>query len=232
MQPQPWQSQPNFQSNSTMQSHQTNPLQDTFRLIAQTRRQVAHATEQATAAVRSFYKNPEDLATFIERHGTPVIYLPVHWIPLLSLKLLGFELGYIPVPTEPHLRHRFDTLCRLFDIEASKPNCTLSHGVFIVTKPLFNIGFMAYQLHHWFACRNGMTGYESKDLKRYRHFWEKKQGIIGPEVMRMTEAEVRSLKNAINRDLEALKFLRQITEEIFVPANQANALAQNKSASA
>jgi hypothetical protein len=47
------------------------------------------------------------------------------------------------------------------------------------------------------------------------------QGQIGQDVYKMDVEDILALKAAINRDLEALKFLKAIADEVLIPARQA-----------
>lgn len=205
-----------------------NPLQafisDSFRLVAETRQQVDMVSESARQAVKAFYHNPADLAAFIERHGTPVVRLPGgpagHFCSL-AVFLLGFEPGFIaPVRSGPQ-KKRFDRLTRFLKLVGNiPPHCRFDSGVFVLMPPLFTTGFMAHQLHHWMACKSGLTGYSEQAQQLYKKFWNEQGGLIGHEVYDMSYEEILSLKQAINRDLEALQFLREIASEILGPARQ------------
>lgn len=208
-----------------------HPVVDTFRLVAETRRQATEIAESARSAVKSFYKNPADLAAFIERHDTPVFVFDNSFICGLTLAVLGFEPGYIP----PAEGKRYELLQKALKTEAKflhlkgtmgeKSNCHFEHGVFVLTRPLFTVGFLSHQLHHWLAFRSGMRGYSEQSQKLYKKFWSEQNGVLGAEVYDMTVEEMVALKAAINRDLEALLFLKEIANEILIPAKQAQRLS-------
>jgi hypothetical protein len=141
------------------------------------------------------------------------------WL-LSGLALLGFEAGFI-APSEGR---SFQLLTRLLSFCESKPACDFRYGVFVLTQETFRVGFMAHQLHHWLSYRSGLPGYTDLEQKLYKVFWEKHDGVLEDKIEQMTEQQMVQLKNAINRDLEALRFIREVTNEIFAPANQARQL--------
>lgn len=198
-----------------MTSNHSNPM-DTFKLVAETQRQVAEVTHHALEQVKQHYKKPEDLAANIESQGTPVYVLRWGIFGAMVLMFLGFEPGFI-MPTGDK---RYARLIRFLTYMADKPGCTFQHGAFVLTPKLFTVGYLAHQLHHWLGYRSGLPGYEAQDQALYRRFWEQNHGVVGPEVEHMSVDDIIRLKNAINRDMEALQFMQQLVQEIFVPANQ------------
>lgn len=209
-----------------------NPLcqaiSDSFKLVAETRKQAQEISESAKKAVKSFYKNPEALAVFIERHQTPVYVLNASWLSNLTLAILGFEPGYIP----PSSHKNYLRLEKFLRWQNPKADCHFEHGVFVLTKPLFTVGFISHQLHHWLSYRSGLHGYSDKSQALYKKFWNEQNGVIGSEVYQMKAEDMLALKAAINRDLEALVFLREIANEILIPAKQAQRFTDKGSASA
>jgi hypothetical protein len=70
-----------------------------------------------------------------------------------------------------------------------------------------------------------MQGYSEHSQRLYKEFWVKRQGQLGREVYKMKAKDIVALKEAINRDLEALQFLRNIAQEVLIPAKQAKQIA-------
>jgi hypothetical protein len=199
---------------------------DTFKLVAEVHRQIEEVNQRAKVVVKKFYRNADDLAAFIEQRSTPVYVIQGGLLAKLTICALGFEPGFIPKPDKPAMLKRYRTLTRLLAFQGIKPGCSFDYGVFVVTKELYTVGYLAHQLHHWLSCRAGLPGYNDESQKQYQKFWNEHNGIIGPEIEKMTAHEIISLKNAVDRDLEALKFIRQVTDEIFVPAQQGRNFAQ------
>jgi hypothetical protein len=213
-----------------------NPIHaviDTFRLVAETHRQAQEIAESAKATVRQFYREPKQLAVFIERHQTPVYVLVNPFVANFCLWFLGFEPGFIP-PSSSKSYQRLtallkSTLLRPFlGRQSDKYHCHFEHGVFVVPPNLFTVGYLSHQLHHWLAFRSGMQGYNERAQKLYKRFWNDQNGELGSEVAEMSAEDAIALKAAINRDLEALKFLQDVASEILIPAKQAKRFAQGK----
>ena len=205
---------------------------DSFNLIAESRKQVAEVATAARDAIQANCTEPAQLAEFMESHGTPVFVVNHALLGNLGLLSLGFELGFIP----PGEGKRYDMLQKFLLKHAKRLNETPAgneaiaqgwpHGVLVLSKPLCSMGYMSHQLHHWLAFRAGMQGYSDRSQKLYKQFWQKQNGNIGREVYKMTTEDLVALKAAINRDMEALKFLRAITCEVFIPAQQARRLSE------
>lgn len=198
-----------------------DPVIDTFKLVAETRKMAKEISESARDAVKAFYRSPDSLASFIERHQTPVYMLKGRLICGLVLAILGYEPGFI-APAEGRRYRLLERFLRLYN---GKPHCEFKHGVFVLTRPLFTVGFISHQLHHWLAYRSGMAGYSDKSQQLYKKFWNENNGVIGQEVYQMKVEDMVALKAAINRDLEALLFLKEIANEVLIPAKQARRIS-------
>ncbi len=210
----------------------SDPVVDTFRLVAENRRQLELVNQRAGSVIKQFYRSPEDLCAFIERKGTPVYKLNSKIAWFFISKILGYQPGFIPADTGK----RFQLLTRYLGQMQSKANenntnLSLEHGVFLVNEAMFTVGFLTHQLHHWLACRSGMAGYDNQTQELYQAFWSEHQGQISSKLLELPPEELKALREAINRDLEALKFLKQIVNEVLDPAHQGKqikASAQNK----
>ncbi len=198
-----------------------DPVIDTFKLVAETRKMAKEISESARDAVKAFYRSPDSLASFIERHQTPVYMLKGRLICGLVLAILGYEPGFI-APAEGRRYRLLERFLRMYN---AKPHCEFKHGVFVLTRPLFTVGFISHQLHHWLAYRSGMAGYSDKSQLLYKKFWNENNGVIGQEVYKMKVEDMVALKAAINRDLEALLFLKEIANEVLIPAKQARRIS-------
>lgn len=210
-----------------IQDRSAHPHDDTFKRVAETRQQVNQVAASAREAIEAFYTDPQGLVTLIERYGTPVYILKAGILSKLMLKALGFEPGFILPDSTP----RFIWLKRLLgwqDGLFATDKALLrdfTHGVFVVPQALFNMGFLSHQLHHWLAFRSGMDGYCERARRLYKKFWVENQGQIGQDVYKMDVDDILALKAAINRDLEALQFLKAISDEVLIPARQARRIA-------
>jgi hypothetical protein len=210
-------------------SAQSNPIMDTFKLVAETRRQAEDVTEKAKVAVKAHYKNPDDLAAFIEKQGTPVYVISglKGFLVRFMVFALGYEPGFIAPPvTDPLSAKRYNSLKKILAAyDETKNDFSFDKGVFVLPKALYTVGYIAHQLHHWLAFLAGLPGYSTKEQEEFRRFMVERKGQLGPEVERMTLDQLAGLRNAIHREIEALKFIKSVTEEIFRPARQARNLS-------
>ena len=214
---------------------------DSFKAIAETHQQVRQVSEEARRLINDSYKNPAELLAFIAAQGTPVYMLNDRFIPgttgRLSLRLLGFDPGFIAVRDTA----AYEKLCRLLRHHTTQRfflNMSRTHhlttpdafenGVLILSPSQVNVAFLSHQVHHWLAYKSGLKGYSLEEQVAYQKFWHQHNGQLNMRMLqRMSIEEIYQLKNAINRDLEALKFLRQIINEVIVPSRQGRALIEN-----
>lgn len=211
-----------------------NPLQpngtglddDSFKLVAETRQQLVQVAESAREAIQSFYNEPQQLAAFIQSQGTPVYLLPGGPLPELLLKILGFQPGFL-LPDQTRAFTWLTLLLRGYDrLRQRPPQSDFSGGVLVLSQRLCTMPFLSHQLHHWLAFRSGMTGYCLRARRLYKRFWDEHQGRVGQEAYKMGVEDILALKAAIARDLEALQFLKNIANEVLIPAKQAKRLNQ------
>lgn len=203
---------------------------DSFKMIAETRRQLGMVSEKAKAAILQCCQNSEEMKAFIESQGTPVYLLKKGLLGnmghLLTLKLLGFEPGFIPASPGKRYQRLIQWLTRE---ENHNPiyfdNTRFEHGVFVLTSDVFNVSFLTHQIHHWMACLSGLGGYSEDSMALYKTFWNQHEGqISGKMLQTMSLEEAMQLKDAINRDLEALCFLQKMVDEVFIPQQKARQL--------
>lgn len=209
---------------------QLDPCQiDTFKLMAKTHQQALDVSDEARAIILKHYRTPEALKAVIESHGTPVFVIKEHFLGKLMLKALGYEVGFIPATDT----FQYRALLKFLNKAQPGYRGKGTKGLFIVTAPLLTVGFLSHQLHHWLAYRSGLSGYSTEEQLLYQEFWNRHNGQLNDSILRKMSAEdMQRLKNVINRDLEALRFLRQIVDEIFIPAQQGANIIESAQAKA
>ncbi len=210
----------------------SNPIIDTFNFVADTQRQVRDITSRAKEMVKKHYQNPDDLALFIESQGTPVFLLRggINGFAVrLALFFFGFDPGFIPPPDpgDAASKKRYEALLQMVHTFLHvRPTDRFDKGMFVLPKPMFTVGYVAHQMHHWLSCLAGLPGYNAVEQEEFRKFMVEHNGIVGPEVEKMTETQIASLRHAIHREIEALKFIKEVTEEIFRPLRQSKNITQ------
>jgi hypothetical protein len=229
-------------ANPKQPTGHTNPITDavtdTLRIVSDVHREAEEIVQSATETIKRCYGDPKRLGECIENLDTPVYLLKFTIISRICLKLLGYSTGFVP----PANHWRYRLLQRFLGFQGRLPGVrplaiahretSFEHGVFVLLPSLFTISFLSYQLHHWLACRSGMSGYDERAQGLYREFWDEKQGRLGSEVEQMTLEDVLALKAAINRDMEALCFLRNVMHNVVIPASQGKRLSSHGNASA
>ncbi len=219
-------------------------LPDSFRPMTAVYQEASDLSLQALNAVKSADLDPEELARFIARHGTTVHSLSGNVVVRGLIALLGFQPGFIPAVETTRFRllksllpvlsllpggRKFQASSR--SVEEQFPSIS-TDGLFIVTRNLFTISFFTHQLHHWLACRSGQSGYDERAQALYREFWNRHDGNVPPDIEAMGFEDVIALKAAINRELEALEFLKMIAREVLAPTRQARQFSSARRASA
>ena len=210
-------------------SNFSNPFQelDLFRQSADVEQHLIAISQTALENVKSHYKDVKQLARSIEDRGTAVYVLPgTFWVNVM-LSCLGHEPGFIAPPETPSEVRRFETLKKILAMfEKKTVACSDAHGIFVVPHKLFTVGFMAHQLHHWLAHQAGLPGYNKTARTHYRAFCNRNGELTQDHLRNMSVEEVTELRHAVQRDLQALQFIRRVTDEIFIPAQQAKHLKQ------
>ncbi len=214
-------------NNSNHSYMHSNPILDTFKLVAETQQQISHVTKRAQKAVKTRYKSPEELVLFIEEQKTPVYQITGFKGLALRLAMmgLGYESGFISPPNK-NIKNtdackQYQNLCKIVVfLFGKKPDCSFQKGLFLLPKPLYTVGFIAHQLHHWLAFLAGLPGYSAEEQEEFRYFMGPCKGVVGPNVETMSIEQIESLRNAIHREVEALKFIKNVTDEIFRPLRQ------------
>jgi hypothetical protein len=201
-----------------------NPLFDSFKCVAELQKQLDSVNHYALDAIKRCYTKPEDLVAYIERQGTPVYVINNHTLGNLLMFFYGIDPGFIP----PSDDLKYQQLCSILKKLYPKPYCNTDRGIIVTTQQLFSVSFLAHQMHHWVSFRSGLPGYSETSRKQYKKFWAVNKGVIGPEVYSMSADEIMSLKQAINRDMEALRFIQQMAREVLAPAHQATQVSHGK----
>jgi hypothetical protein len=206
--------------------------------VSDTYRQAEAVMETASEAIKKAYSDPARLAEFIEGLQTPVYVLRLGVFSRIVLWALGFEPGFIP----PSESGRYKLLQGILRLQSRWPGIrpaaapdtptAFRHGVFVLFPALFSMSFLSYQLHHWLACRSGLHGYDGRAQALYRKFWNDQHGhLLSADVETMSEEDILALKAAINRDLEALCFLRRMMQDVIIPATQGQRFSTEGNAS-
>lgn len=190
---------------------------DIFSFDGQKRQKAGQLRSQAEALVGNG-ADAAQIAEAIERLGTPVYLLEGGFLTRLLVNTLRVDEGFIaPDPDN----HRYMYLCRMLEKRFSRPEgIDTTNGFFVVTRDTFTPEFLSHQLHHWLACVDGQPGYAPQAQKLYKAFWEKHGGDATAMAATLPLGELEALRAAIQREIEAMAFLRKLATEKFNPRSR------------
>jgi hypothetical protein len=188
---------------------------DGFKKFAHLDHQVKDVSAKTKALVKAHGHSVEALLNCVIQQGTPVVIVTNMVVAIICFIVLGFESGYCPYANRP----MFKALCKVLHLTGQlAPNHNMTHGLFLLTPPVLNIGFLSHQLHHWVAANADLPGYTQAARHLYRRFYQQAKGRLSVATMNtLSLDELKSLKSAIQRDREALECLGQMLAEWVSP---------------
>ena len=95
-------------------------------------------------------------------------------------------------------------------------NRLIGNGFKLKTKPMIvfseelDIYKLIRALYNWYSMREGLKGFDSKSQKLLQKMHEGNEDDI---IARLSLTEIESLRNAINRDVQAIEFVNQYAKE-------------------
>lgn len=161
---------------------------------------------EARLILKEAVNNPEILVSFIKSKGTRVIkskYIK----PVLFI--LGEQEGFLP----PIKGSKAFILAVLLNL-TSCANLSLKFetpALFAIDDKPINIYFLSHQFHLWLSYVNELPGFDETTRKNFKNVWD--SNVDSMEVGKLSMEEILSLKDAISRDLEAIKFVKEMTRE-------------------
>jgi len=194
----------------------------TLQINSKTKSEVENINKEAKALLKQFINDPEGLIKFIESKGTKVVRAP--YIEKI-LALIGENEGFI------YPLKGINALFLSIMVNILLPT---KIGIGFKTPPLFvtkdvplNVYLFCHQFHHWFGYIKGLSGYEERTLSNFKNIWN--SDSTGNDISRLSINEVMSLKEAIARDIEAIKFVKEISRELIGSKNCSNRLKSGES---
>src|SRR5574344_1870102 len=154
--------------------------------------------------VKENLNSPDNLLKFIENNGTKVYRFKN------ASKILNFintEEGFI-IPN--------DGLNALILHLGTGIMCDKQLNLSLTANPIFIIGVgdidiysLSHQFHKWYSYKNNLPGYDKKNKENFR----KSLKTLHSNSNNLSIKEVILLKEAINRDKEAIDFVISLTNE-------------------
>lgn len=156
-------------------------------------------TEFVTPLIKNNIENPNNLLNYVKDNGTKV-YKINNADKILAL--IGEVEGFI-TPLKG-LRALYLNLILEKKISFS------TQEMFIVRDLPLNIYFMAHQFYKWYGFKIEMPGYDATTQEKFKHIWEFENAA---NVLKLDYSELVNLKEAIDRDIEAIDFVIKLAKE-------------------
>ncbi len=192
---------------------------DGFKATASQAEQAVAVAAEARAFIKAHHAHLPGLLLAIQATGTPVVVVTGLQAGAVQLGLMsmGLSVGFIP----PDNTERYDRLIQLVQGHCADQlldTTDWQHGMFVLVPGLLTIHYVAHQLHHWLGCKAGLTGYDWEQQKAFREFQTRYKGTFTAAVDKRGPAFLRALQHPLRREIDAIAFVKTVTEEILSPA--------------
>lgn len=197
----------------------------TLELRSSLKLEVQKTRSLAKKLIKENLKHPEKLLDYIEENGTKIVKSPLLKKVLI---LFRFEEGFIA----PFGGLRAIAFTLLVNILSTKkiPFGLKTPPMFVVIKEPLSIYSFSHQFHHWLAYKRGLPGYEEETLDNFRIVLT--TNLENSDFERLFSIEdIFALKEAIERDREAIEFVKDIAKEFVGAKKSCNKLANGESLS-
>lgn len=178
---------------------------------------------EARLILKEAVNKPEILVNFIKSKGTKVIKSK-YMKPILFL--FGEQTGFLP-PTKGFKALALSVLLNIVSGARLKLDCKTPTLFALDDKPL-NIYLLSHQFHLWLSYINELPGFDENTRKNFKNIWDSNVNSI--EIDKLSFEEILSLKDAMARDLEAIKFVKEMTREFVGQKQSLNKIKQCGSA--
>jgi hypothetical protein len=179
---------------------------ETLVLNAKTRQKSDETTDLAKEILKKYINEPAKLFQFIESKGTKVII--VGNIDKI-LALLNEEEGFI-TPLKGFKALFLSIMINILS-PGKIPISFRTPEMFVMRSLNLNIYSLAHQFHHWLAYKKKLPGYDYKTMNSFKNIWQLDSNSA--KIKTLSVNEILSLKNAIERDKEAIEFVKSFARE-------------------
>jgi hypothetical protein len=179
-------------------------------------------SKTAKQIMKRYINSPDELLNFIESKKTKVIRAK----HIDKLRVLIGEYDSFVLPLKG-LKALF-LIIGINLLSKNKMKLALSTpAMFLLSDKPVNIYLIAHQLHHWLAYLKGMPGYEEQTSRNFKNIWN--HDFSSNEINRLSIQEILALKDAIARDMEAINFVKELTNECITSKISSNKLKNGQS---
>lgn len=189
---------------------------DSFKKHATEAQIVASLTSRAKLLVKQCNTDAEQVLDWMQDQGLPVYCIENAVLAATAvLNTMGYQPGFIP----PGQGNTYWLLLQGIGVSKADNRLARDNGLMVLTPKLRKIGFVAHQLFHWLAFQQGIPGYDEKAQQLFRHYFDKDNLTTLPQAMELPVEEIVALRHAVRREIDALCFVRQLSQDV-LSANQ------------
>jgi hypothetical protein len=143
------------------------------------------------------------------------------------LKFFGEETGFIPPMTG--VRALLFTVISGMFCSVKLDTGFKTPAMFALKDEPVNIYNLSHQFHLWLSYINDLPGFEEKNMKNFRDFWNSDPD--SSDMSYFSVDDLLSLKDIIAREMEALNFVTEIAREFVGQKSSVGKLREGKSVS-
>lgn len=178
---------------------------ETLEITSETLKNRDLMNEKITKIIKKNLKTPEKLLDYIEKNGTHVHKIQNADVLLNFIKeeegfiteLKGFKAFYLNLVISLLKYKRIS-------IKFSTP------AMFVLRDLAVDPYYMTHQFYKWFAFKMNLPGY---DFKTQENFKSTFKTLANKDISKLTLDEILAVKEAINRDNEAIEFVLNLCRE-------------------
>ena len=163
-------------------------------------------TALAKIILKKYLNNPHLLIKFIATKGTKIVVVPN------IDKAFHFakeEEGFMPALTGLRALKLSIIINLLGNKEIKIGFKTPEMLIMKSNNP--SIYLLAHQFHHWLAYKNHLPGYDQTTMNIFKNVWNTNPNKVN--FKKLSINEILSLKDAVERDKEAIDFVREFVRE-------------------
>lgn len=184
----------------------------------------AGINKKARSIIKSAVESPEVLLAFIESKGTVIVKSKFMG---KILRLFGEQEGFL-TPMKGIKALLFTIIINIFSLNKLEIGLKTPAMFALNDKPV-NIYTLSHQFHLWLSYINKLPGFEEKTMKNFKNFWE--EGPNSQDVSYLSVEEILSLQDIIDREKEALDFVKEMAREFVGQKSSLKKLREGKSIS-
>ncbi len=178
---------------------------ESLEITSETLKNRDKANDKITQIVKKNIKTPEKLLDYIQNHGTRVCKVDN---ADKSLKFINEEEGFI---TELkgfkalYLNFVLSLICdKKISIKFKTP------AMFVLRDLPVDVYYMSHQFYKWFGCKMKLPGYDYKTQENFKATFKT---LSNNDISKLSFDEIVAVKEAVNRDKEAIDFVLNLCRE-------------------